>query len=329
LAGGFGLYWFVLKSDPKPPVQQAAEPEPEPPKPTTEASKLSGVQITPELNQRSITGVMIENSLEARPQAGLTDAGVVFEAIAEGGITRFLALFQEGQPGYIGPVRSARPYYIDWLVGFDAAYAHAGGSGEALSLIQALGVKDMEHGANGSAYRRVSNRYAPHNLYTSTADLDAIKTKQGYNTSNFTSLFRKTEAAAATPSATKIDLNVSSANYKVHYDYDAASNSYKRVLGGKAHIDEKSGNQINPKVVVAWVVPYRIHSDGVHSQYTTIGSGGAIIFQDGVATNVNWQKKDRTSQITFTDAAGNPVGLNPGQTWFTAVADAGRISYTP
>ncbi|MCP5939883.1 DUF3048 domain-containing protein, partial [Klebsiella pneumoniae] len=86
------------------------------PKPTTVANTLTGLQVAPDVNQRPVTGVMIENSTDARPQSGLDQAGVVFEAIAEGGITRFLALFQDTQPDYVGPVRSSRPYYVQWAL---------------------------------------------------------------------------------------------------------------------------------------------------------------------------------------------------------------------
>ncbi|MDQ2973263.1 MAG: DUF3048 domain-containing protein [bacterium] len=326
----FGIYQII---SPKPlppapePIVEAPKVE-EPPKPTTEPSRLSGVEVSIELNQRSITGVMIENSVDARPQAGLKDAGVVFEAIAEGGITRFLALFQEGQPDYIGPVRSARPYYIDWLMGFDAAYTHAGGSGEALSLIRQLGIKDIEHGVNGGAFQRVSNRYAPHNLYTSSAALDAVKSQRGYNTSTFTSLARAVEAASATPNAISINLNPSTSLYAVRYDYSAATNSYNRVLAGRPHIDERSGAQLSPKVVVAMIVPYSINPNRIHSVYGTIGTGKATVFQNGIATEGTWTKADRASQIVLKDAAGNPIGLNPGQTWFTMLSSADKATFT-
>jgi len=113
-------------------------------KPTTEASKLTGVQVDPAVNQRPTTAVMIENSTAARPQSGLDQAGVVFEAIAEGGITRFEAIYQDSQPAYLGPVRSVRPYYIQWALGFDAAIAHVGGSPEALSDIKTWNAKDLD-----------------------------------------------------------------------------------------------------------------------------------------------------------------------------------------
>jgi hypothetical protein len=330
-SGGVAAY-FITKKDPPLVVQKTPEPVvqkvEEPPKPTTVASKLTGVQIDPELNKRGVTAVMIENSMDARPQSGLLEAGIIHEAIAEGGITRFVALFQEAQPGYIGPVRSARPYYIDWILPYSPAYAHAGGSPEALQMIAALGMKDMEHGVNGSSYQRVSNRYAPHNLYTSMANLDAIRTKRGWENSDFTGFLRKADSPSKTPNATSVDFKISSVLYNVHYDYDAATNSYLRSEGGKPHTDEKSGKQLNPKVVIALIVPYSIHPDGIHSKYATIGTGQAYIYQDGTVQEASWTKSAQNTQIDFKDTGGRPISFNAGQTWITALGQAGLMTYT-
>lgn len=320
-------YGLLTKEAPAPAPTKSEAPKP--PVKVVIYSPLTGIAVTKEQSELPVTGIMIENSPDARPQSGLNKAGVVFEAIAEGGITRFLALFQEDQPDYVGPVRSVRPYYVDWVQGFDAAIAHAGGSGEALSKIRAEGVRDLDQFANGGAFRRVSNRYAPHNLYSSLPDLTNLQRSKGWNSSKFTGFPRKAEAANATPTARSVDIKISGALYDVHYDYDAASNSYKRVMAGRAHVDERSKEQISPKVVVALVTPYGIHPDGVHSTYQTIGSGTAYIFQDGIAAQVTWEKTSAKSQIIFKDATGKPVQLNPGQTWITTTGLATNVSHKP
>src|SRR5690606_7640370 len=110
---------------------------------------------------------------------------------------------------HIGPVRSARPYYLDWALSFDASYAHVGGSPEALSLIKSLGVKDLDQFSNSGAFQRVSNRFAPHNMYTSMAKLDALNQAKGFTASTFTPFPRKKDAPSATPTAKAIDLNIS------------------------------------------------------------------------------------------------------------------------
>lgn len=319
------VFWPQPVEPPKP--EPVVEMIVEPPKPTTEASKLTGVQVPFDINKLPVTGVMIENSPDARPQSGLLEAGVVFEAQAEGGITRFLALYQDTKPAYVGPVRSSRPYYIRWLLGFDATYSHAGGSPQALNDIRALGVKDIDHGANGSTYDRVSSRYAPHNLYTSIDRLLAAATARGYGTSNYTGFTRKDEKKIETPTASAISIAISSPMYNVHYTYDTANNGYLRNMAGQAHTDEKSGTQISPKVVIALVTDHA--QDGIYSVYRTTGSGQAYIFQDGDVIIGTWSKLDERAPLQFKDAAGNEQGLNPGQTWITVVGNSSAVTYTP
>lgn len=327
VAGAVIGAYFLFSSEPAPvPTVVKKEQPKEEPKPTTVASNLTGLQVDPSVNERPVTAIMIENSTDARPQSGLTQAGVVFEAIAEGGITRFVALFQDTEPDYIGPVRSARPYYIQWMLGFDAAYAHAGGSAEALSLINQWHVKDLQH--HNSYFWRVNNRAAPHNLYTSIAKLREYEASKGFGKAVFTPLPRKDKATpAATPTARTINLNISSTNFNVHYDYDPASNSYKRSEGGAAHTDEKSGVQISPQVVVALIMPQG--KNGVYYTYQTIGSGQVLVFQDGVVTTGTWKKDSNNANFTFTDSSGAELKLNPGQTWFTALGEASRVTYAP
>lgn len=329
IGGGTAGALQLLKNDAPAPAPVVTKEEPKEPVKTVLYSALTGMPVTKEQSELPVVGVMIENSPDARPQSGLNKAGVVFEAIAEGGITRFLTLFQEDQPDHIGPVRSVRPYYVDWLQGFDAAIAHVGGSAEALAKIKSDGVKDLDQFANSGPYHRVSNRYAPHNMYSSVSGLADLSKSKGWTKSTFTGFPRKPEAASSAPTARSIDIKVSSALYNVHYDYDAATNSYKRVLGGRAHIDERSKEQISPKVVIGLVVPYSIHADRVHSVYRTIGSGTAYIFQDGIMTEATWEKTAAKSQITFKDASGKPIAINAGQTWLTATAVNSNVTYKP
>ena len=326
---GGGVYALLSKPAPAPPEPVAEVKKEEPIKETPIYSPLTGIVVSKEQSELPVTGVMIENSPDARPQSGLNQAGVVFEAIAEGGITRFLALFQEATPDYVGPVRSVRPYYVDWLQGFDAAVAHVGGSAEALAKIKAEGVKDLDQFANAGPYRRVSNRYAPHNMYTSLGGLIDLGKGKGFTKSTFTGFPRKAEKPSDAPTARTVDITISGAQYNVHYDYDLASNTYKRVLAGKPHLDERSKEQISPKVVVAMIIPYGIAANRVNSVYQTIGNGKVYIFQDGIAAEGTWEKTSAKSQITFKDAAGAPIQFNAGQTWITASSIASNVVYKP
>jgi hypothetical protein len=332
LIGGGTVFALTHKSAPAKPVQHAIAPPKKaaPPQPTTVPSTLTGLPVAPSVNKQPVTAVMIENSTFARPQSGLDQAGVVFEAIAEGGITRFVALYQDTAPTYLGPVRSVRPYYISWLDGFNAIVAHVGGSPEALQDLTSWGIRDMNQSYNGSYFTRIGSRAAPHNVYTSIVRLNALEASKGYSTSSYTGFLRKAPSPAKTPTATAINFNISYGDYNVQYQYDPTNNDYKRSEGGAPHMEVNEAGvqtQITPKVVVAMVMPNHLESDGLHNAYGTVGSGATYVFQDGIVTTGTWSKPSNTAQITFTDASGKPIRLNEGSTWLTALGSTSALSY--
>lgn len=299
--------------------------------PTTVASTLTGLPVSPATNKLPITAVMVENNVSARPQSGLGSAGVVFEALAEGGITRFVALYQSNDSTAIGPVRSARPYFISWMLGFDADYAHVGGSAQALSDISEWNVKDMDEFTYGSYYQRISSRQAPHNVYTSTAELNKLEVSKGYTSSTFSSWPRKTPSPEKTPTASTINLTMSGPEYNDSYTYNPSTNNYSRYNGGAAQIDANTNQIIKVPVVIAMVVQESNGpidaSNAYYSEYQTVGSGTAYIFQDGGVTVGQWTKSSNNSQIQFSTATGQTIALNPGEAWITAVTSASAVSY--
>lgn len=311
-----------------PVVKTSVQTKATPKAPSVVASTLSGLPVAPSVNNNPVTGVMIENTTFARPQSGLGQASVVFEAIAEAGITRFLALYQDTAPSNVGPIRSVRPYYETWALGFDASIAHVGGSPEALNDIKTWSVRDLDQFYNGSYYHRITTREAPHNVYTSIALLNQLEQSKGYGTSTFTGFVRKSAAPAKVPTATNINFAISSSTYNINYVYDASTNSYNRSEGGASQIDANTNAQISPKVVVAMIIPYSLEADGYHSVYATIGSGPVYIFQDGLVTTGVWSKASNTAQITFKTASGKTIPLDPGQTWLTALGSTSDVSYT-
>lgn len=291
-------------------------------------SPLTGVQVADEAaTKQQVTSIMIENSPSARPQSGIKQAGIVYEAIAEGGITRFLAFYQESKPGLIGPVRSLRPYFVDWLAPYDATVAHVGGSKAALDEVRNGTYKDIDQFFNPHAYWRAKDRYAPHNVYTSFERLDALNNSKGYVSSTFTGFTRKDDTPAQTSIATSISVNISSGSYNSGYSYIPETNSYNRSMAGKPHTDREEG-QITPKVVVVIKVPMqRAFEDGYREQMQTIGSGQAYIFQDGTVTEATWEKPDKRTQIAFKAADGSLISLNRGQTWITAIAPNRSVTW--
>lgn len=322
----FGVWWFVLKPEPAAPAPAVVEPA-EPPKPTL--SVMTGLPVDDEVNTRNVTGVMIENSPDARPQAGLVSADVVYEAVAEGGITRFLALFHDDEPKYVGPIRSARPYYLDWVKPFHAGLAHVGGSPLALQLIKNNRVRDLDQFHNPSAYERISSRYAPHNMYSGIDKLNQLEKEKKFTPGDFKSFERKETKDDAPESikAGQINLTLSGPLYNAQFNFSKKENKYLRSQAGRKHLDDKTGKQIQPDVVIALITTKG--QDGKYTTYRTRGSGSVLVFQDGQVIKGKWSKKTIDTQLKFTSASGQPLLLNPGKVWITVVGSKSDVTYKP
>lgn len=324
-ATGFGLYYYSTKDKPTSNTSTSTTTlvPTATPMPVSYYSPLTGNKVDSEAaTHQAVTGIMIENSPDARPQSGLKDSGVVFEAIAEGGITRFLAIYQEQKPQLIGPVRSVRIYYVNWIAAFNASVAHIGGSAAALAEVRNGSYRDIDQFFNSGSYWRATDRNAPHNVYTSFAKLDALNQKKGYTTSDFTGFTRKDSEASPVATATQINVTMSSALFNSAYSYDKASNTYLRSEGGAPHMDREQG-QISPRVVIVMKVPMStVLEDGYRQDYSVIGNGTAYIFQDGNVAEATWTKSSKKEQIKFTDATGQEIALARGQVFITAVPAA-------
>ncbi len=325
IAGGTtaAFMFFYQKPVKEEPVAEVKQEEPAP-EPVKYYSPLTGTLVANEAaTKQAVTGVMIENSPEARPQSGLKNSGVVFEAIAEGGITRFMVMYQSEKPNLLGPVRSLRLYDIDWLAAFNAGIAHIGGSAAALAEVRNGSYRDLDQFFNAPSYYRASDRPAPHNVYTTFTLLDALNAKKGYTTSEFTGFTRVDGKPADAPNATTITITISSPLYNSVYTYDKTTNTYARSQGGAPHLDRENG-QITPSVIVAMRVDETtVFEDGNREKIVTVGSGPATIFQNGVAIPVTWTKASKIEQIKFTDVNGVDVPLVRGQTWIAAVKNNG------
>ena len=319
--------YFINKKPPAPAPAKVITPIKKPEE-KKYYSPLTGNLVANEAaTTQAVTAIMLENSPDARPQSGLKDSGVVFEAVAEGGITRFAAIYQQEKPALVGPVRSVRAYYVDWIAAFNASVAHVGGSLAALNEVRNGSYRDIDQFFNGGSYYRATDRYAPHNVYTTFEKIDALNVAKGYTSSTFTGFTRIDSVATKTPTATSMSVDISSDVFDSSYIYNAKTNTYDRSEGGAPHMDRESG-QISPRVVIVMTIPERtVLEDGYREQIDTIGSGKAVIFQDGTVQEVTWTKTSKAAQIVFTDAAGKDVPLARGQTWLTSVPSDGGVTW--
>lgn len=314
------------KPEPSPKPAPVVEEKPEP-APEYNAPLTGQLVKTEKDTTKPVTAVMIENSPESRPQSGLGGAEVVYEAIAEGGITRFLALYQQEQPKLVGPVRSLRMYYVDWLAPYDASVMHVGGSSEALKEIRNGTYRDLDQFFNSATYWRSSDRYAPHNVYTNFKRINKLNQERGYKSSKPIAFKRTDSQASKEPTATSISINISSPTYNSQYSYDKKSNLYLRSQAGAPHTDTVSG-RIKARVVVAMKTDMEsVMEDGLRQDYRTTGSGQAWVFQDGNVYPVKWHKKNRKSQLQFTDKNGKEFELARGTTWITVLPQDRTVTW--
>lgn len=312
-----------------------ATPKPEA---TEKASLINGVVLPVADYNRRPVAAMIENSPAARPQAGLIEADVVYEAVTEGGITRFMGIFASKFPEKAGPIRSARSYFIEYLSEYDAMYAHAGGSPTALSRIGEYGIKAYPH--NNDSYTRIPQAgvSSEHTLFANLSKIWKFgQEKKGWSASNDGIkpwLFKTPAAVPVVPAAgssfVSPIINFSSAQFKVEWKFDPTTNLYSREMGGSAHKDRTTGEQIKARTVVTMNVTHsanKPYSTGKESEWNmaTTGSGAANVFQDGTKTVASWKKASRTERTRFYNDAGSEITLNAGQIWIEIVPQEGSV----
>jgi hypothetical protein len=265
--------------------------------------------------------VMVENAPAARPQSGLDQADVVFEILAEGEITRFVAVFQSHEAKAIGPVRSIRPYFVEIGAALDAVIVHAGWSQEAMNILtdRKLPHLDEVYG-DGAFYWRSQERKAPHNLYTSTA-----KMMQGAEARKFSKDWKETVLAFAKEGRNQ--LQGAAANriqipyirgYLVSYEYDAASGIYKRSMDDKPHLDKESGKQLTATNLLVLESKHQIVDSVGRREVDIFGPGQGILMQEGKYVHVTWELKNGIIRA-YKD--GKEVQLLPGTTWIQIVPE--------
>ncbi|QJC53554.1 DUF3048 domain-containing protein [Paenibacillus albicereus] len=294
------------------------------PSPTPSAAPAFTAPLTGEAAQGPIDSrpylVMINNHAKARPQSGLGSADLVYEVLAEGEITRFLAVFQSRAfDGAIGPVRSIRPYFIDVGKSLDAVLIHSGGSPDGYGMLSREKLDHMDEITNAGAYFwRDKSRKAPHNLYTSLEKLAAGSAKKGFETTQrgaVRTLPFVSDPEQAPPGRPSSGLEVTFLleSYKVSYAYDAAARTYKRAINGEPHVDQNDGKQLEAANVVVLEAPHRVLDDVGRREVDLDQGGRAVLFQRGLARDVEWKRGGEQDLIRFYESE-TEVPLYPGQT---------------
>jgi len=297
--------------------------------------------------------VMIDNEgTICLPQGGLHKAQIIYEIVVEGGVTRYMPIFwydsdnieseskstneknsQENENDLlIGPVRSARHYFLDYAFEHDAIYVHFGWSPQAQRDISSFKVNNINGVSNGwEIFWDITNN--PNNWqdsYTSMSRIIEYVKKVKYRTETDKKLVFSYNEKDMDPDGDNIALNVLveyNQSYKSQYIYDPETREYSRLRNNEPHMERATNEQLKVKnVIVQFVNNYTIKGDPEGRQEVeTTGSGEGWYITCGKAIKIKWSKKSRTEPTIYTDENGNPIILNPGQTWIQIISPYAKV----
>jgi hypothetical protein len=289
--------------------------------------RIDGVVVSLKNSNLWPAAVMIDNDPRARPQASLNAASVVYETLAEGGIPRYMAIFAKPGVGAVGPVRSVRPYFAELAAEYRAPLFHAGGSRDGLSRVKQLKLLDVDALRRPGAkyFYRADRSQSTFNLFTNGKQMNQALASAKLNKKTPTYepwLFEKKSRPRVLPNKQKpltIDFR-SGASYVTQYRYDRPTNSYRRYIGGRLHIDRATRKPVVVKNAVIMIVPKEKVVDAKkHVKIDVLGRGKAILLKDGRAVTIRWKKLTPGQRLTFTTGKGDPIKFRPGTIWIEVV----------
>lgn len=309
---------FVFQTQERETVEEASASQ------TTYRHPLTGVALAEPIELPQVFSVMIDNHEEAWPPTGIDEAFLVIEAPVEAGISRMLAFFSEEQSvEQIGPVRSARPYYLDWAEELDAMYVHVGGSNAALDQIASGGIFDMNQYWWGEYFWRANgNRFAPHNVFTSTELLNAfyqLREEVGVAPTRLYDLWTWKDPEPTGKDGVGLHVDFWAPVYVVDWVYDGETGRYLRSQFDEPHVTE-AGEQIVADNIAVVVTEIEIIDNVGRREIRTMGEGEGYVLQDGIVISATWKKPSSSERLKFYNrATGEEIVMNAGVTWIEVV----------
>lgn len=294
------------------------------------APPTSDVEKKSPFTQRPFA-IIVENAPAARPQSGLSQADIVYEIMAEGGITRFLAIFQSEDAEKIGPLRSARPYFVMKAAEHNAVLVHCGGSVEAYTYLQQLALDHIDEMKNFRAFWRSKDRNPPHNLYTSLTSLKEESNRLGYSKPALATYFPvsgniKNITNETFPSARKIEIHYTG-SYQVAFEYDPSKNIYLRRVNGETHIDALNGNPITARVVIVQVTKQAVKDEEGRLAINFVGKGKGWACFQGKLIPVTWSKQTLEGKTSYYLENGEKLVIPPGKIWIEVVDEKTKVVF--
>lgn len=293
---------------------------------------LTGVGSEDKVEGRAVA-VVVNNHPKARPQSGLHQADIIYELLAEGNVTRFLAIFQSEHPDNIGPIRSAREYYVELAKGYNSLFVAHGYSPEAEKMLK-RGYVDNINGMqyDGSLFKRANFRVAPHNSYISFENILKGAEQNNFDMKNapssLTFLTEDELEALEGPAANTVHISYYDQTFNSSFEYDHTLEKYKRFTNGVQMVDYDSEEQVLVDNVFVVETTHQVVDDAGRRDIDLISGGNAYLFQKGQMTAVEWKNKDGKI-LPYLN--GEEVGLVPGKTWINVIPTSpgleGAVSY--
>ncbi|MBS4209579.1 DUF3048 domain-containing protein [Bacillus sp. FJAT-50079] len=309
----------IQEEEKNPPKQEEA------PNAEQESFPLTGVKTSESVEGRAIA-VMVNNHPDARPQSGLAEADIVYELLAEGNVTRFLAIYQSEWPEIIGPVRSARDYYINLALGYDSLFLAHGYSPDAQEMLLS-GVIDQINGMqyDGTLFKRADFRKAPHNSYISAESIQEGAEKLGYDLIRTPDGLSFSDEAPTGEQADYVKVAYDGGGpFTAEYMYDEAEQTYARYSAGEQTKNLETEAPIALSNILIFETVHRVIDDAGRKAIDLTSGGRAYVVQKGVYQEIEWKNQDGRL-LPFAD--GTLVQLTPGKTWIHIVPDMNIVSF--
>lgn len=292
---------------------------------------LDGVAVEPGQEKPFVISAVIDNHDEARPQFSLSRASVVYDIPAEGGINRYLAFFLSDAQDVseIGPIRSARPYFLSIAQEYKSLLLHCGGSPEALATI----IKDkkltLNEFYNSYYFKRYAGFVAPHNVLANFSKIqEYLKEKELLNSEFKSWRFKDSTRSDFSQASLAPSIKVSNGfkDYAIEWQYDLEKNIYLRNLAGHSQIDNFK-EQISASNVVFQFVKTEILDKELRLKIGLVGEGKALVCLDSYCEEAYWKKNSDQDRSIFYYLDGQEVEFNRGKTWVQLIDKSYSLEY--
>jgi len=296
-------------------------------------SNINGKYIEKDdFNLRPVS-IMYDNHPYARWQAGLIKADIIYECEVEFPFTRYMAVFHYSNPEHIGPVRSARPYYLRYALEYDSVYVHVGGSNDAKSKIEDYYIANIDGLYSGNFWRyNDTGKRIPNNMYTDMDNMREAQSSYGYRTTgeykgyDFNDISKSITEELEPEACSNLNI-IFNQHYEIEFLYDEESQNYLRYVNGEKHIDEFYQEEIRADNIIVILTKKHVLDDVGRLAIDTVGQGDGVYLTQGEKVNITWKKDTYNAKTYFYYNDGQELVFNPGQTWIEITTQDTNINY--